>query len=127
MTLIVFGFSYGSLDSKVDDFPGSSCHNHAHLFEMGPLKTDCGTPCPLDLPQYQRDELCLSQQVAAWGTANLRRLEAIKQIVDPDELFICRSGVGYSSAVVVSAPASAPTVEAEPTGPPVDKCVRRRK
>jgi hypothetical protein len=94
---------------------------------MGPLKTDCGTPCPLDLPQYQRDELCLSQQVAAWGTANLRRLEAIKQIVDPDELFICRSGVGYSSAVVVSAPASAPTVEAEPTGPPVDKCVRRRK
>lgn len=93
----LFGISYAGLDMATMDFPGSSCHNHALIFEMGPLKDDWTKSCPRDLPQEEREEKCLSQNEASWGTANLARLEAFKAEIDPDNLFICASGVGYSN------------------------------
>lgn len=95
-------------------FPGSACHNHANVFEMGPLKSNWTIPCPLHWEQYQRDELCVSQGEAFWGTTNLRRLEAIKATFDPSNLFICTAGVGYGPEPVAAAleeETSAPSVQ----------------
>jgi len=92
-----FGLSYGGLDPSTDNFPGSSCHNHALVHEMGPVKTNWSQSCPLDWPQAEREEKCISQNEAAWGTVNLERLNAFKAAIDPDSLFICTSGVGYSN------------------------------
>ncbi|KAG7373203.1 hypothetical protein IV203_033927 [Nitzschia inconspicua] len=64
---------------------------------MGPLKDDWTSTCPLDWPQSERDEKCISQNEASWGTAMLSRLEKFKAIIDPNELFICAAGVGYTS------------------------------
>jgi len=81
-----------------DDFPGTSCHNHALIYENGPLKTDWTEACPQGLPQEEREELCISPQEAVWGTNNLERLETIKSVVDPNALFICAGGVGFDGA-----------------------------
>ena len=92
-----------------DDFPGSSCHNHATVFEMGPLKSDWTKACPPEWPQTERAEQCISQNEAAWGTTNLARLEAIKSVIDPNGLFICTSGVGYTSPfLAMPEPTTAP-------------------
>ena len=94
------------------EFPGSSCHNHANVYDMGPLKTDWTKPCPGNWSQEERIEKCISQQEAAWGTANLNRLEAIKAKVDPDALFICTSGVGHFKTPTVYTPSAATTFRA---------------
>ena len=78
-----------------DVFPGSSCHNHALVYEMGPLKNDWTKSCPVDWPQEERVEKCISQNEAAWGTTNLARLDAINANVDPNGIFICTSGIGF--------------------------------
>jgi hypothetical protein len=102
------------------DFPGSSCHNHALLFDMGPLKTNWTKSCPQDWSKAERDEKCISQNEAAWGTANLRRLESIKATIDPESLFVCAGGVGFSfEEASTSAPVSSGPVTGDPaTIPP---------
>lgn len=70
-------------------------HNHGLIFEMGPLKTDWTVACPADLTQTEREEICLSTGESYWGTANLARLETIKNDVDPNSLFVCAAGIGY--------------------------------
>lgn len=88
----LFSFFYGGLGMS-GDFPGSSCHNHALLYEMGPIKTNWIKSCPIDWPQHKRDQNCISQNEAAWGTSSLARLEAFKSVIDPNNLFICTSGL----------------------------------
>ena len=39
---------YGGLMNQTTDSPGSSCHNHALVFEMGPLKDDWTKTCAVD-------------------------------------------------------------------------------
>ncbi|KAL3905244.1 MAG: hypothetical protein SGILL_009753, partial [Bacillariaceae sp.] len=96
--LLAIAYS-GFNDTDTAEFPGSSCHNHALTFEMGPLKEDWTKSCSRSMPQAEREEKCISQNVASWGSANLARLEAFKAAIDPDNLFICASGVGYSNPV----------------------------
>ena len=69
---------------------------------MGPLKEDWSRPCPgiLEMSQEEREEKCVSQAESFWGTANVARLEEIKRVVDPDELFICNAGIGASSPFI---------------------------
>jgi hypothetical protein len=102
------------------DFPGSSCHNHSLLFDMGPLKTNWTKSCPQDWPKAERDEKCISQNEAAWGIANLRRLESIKATIDPESIFVCTGGVGFSfDEASTSAPVSSSPVTGDPaTIPP---------
>lgn len=117
-----FSIFYGGLEAGTDDFPGSSCHNHALIYEMGPLKANYSKSCPMDWPQVEREEKCISQNEAAWGTANLKRLEAFKAQIDPNNIFLCTSGVGYNNpapappaGMPTPAPVSSPTA---PTAAP---------
>lgn len=87
---------YGGMDMS-GDFPGSSCHNHALVYEMGPLKDDWTKTCPQSWTQPEREEKCISQNEASWGTFNLARLSAFKTSIDPNGVFICTSGIGYSN------------------------------
>ena len=108
-----YSIFFGQLD-MTGDFPGSSCHNHALVYEMGPLKDDWATSCPLEWAQSERDEKCISQNEASWGTAILSRLESFKAAVDPNEIFICASGVGYTWTPRSMDP-EAPAPSPEPT------------
>eukprot|EP00797_Seminavis_robusta_P015431 Sro2317_g323010.1 FAD binding domain (444) ;mRNA; r:6099-7430 len=81
-------------------FPGQACHNHAHVYEMGPLKDDWTRACSLDWPQATREELCIAQGENFWGTENLARLETFKDVIDPDGIFLCAAGIGYSNPAV---------------------------
>jgi len=63
---------------------------------MGPLKEDWTVACPLEWPQEERDEKCISQPEAFWGTTNWKRLEDIKTVVDPDGIFVANGGIGYT-------------------------------
>ena len=127
-----FTLLYGGIDMS-GDFPGSSCHNHAAIYEMGPLKTNWSTPCPMRMPQEEREEKCISQNEAAFGTANLAQLNAFKAKIDPNNLFICVSGVGYSNPVKTedgstantSATPDTPTVA--PTDAPTDASAAYRE
>jgi len=123
---------YGDLDPATDEFPGSSCHNHALYYEMGPQKNDWTKACPIDISQFEREQLCVDKNLAAWGTVNLARLESIKEQVDPNNLFICASGVGYSNPAIeeeketdapvttaTEAPVSVPEATEAPVATPV--------
>lgn len=81
-----------------ENFPGSASHNHGFAFEMGPLKEDWTKPCPVDWPQVDRQEKCVSQFESFWGTKTWKRLVKIKEQVDPQGLFINNSGIGWSYA-----------------------------
>ena len=69
--------------------------NHIGSDAFGPLKTDHSAYCPTDLTHAEREESCVSAQEFTWGTAGLRRLEAIKAEVDPQGLFQCQKCVGF--------------------------------
>jgi hypothetical protein len=72
-----------------DNFPGYIGGNHAGINTRGPLKTDWTKACPLDWTKEERDEKCISLQEIIWGTKTLKRLEAIKEIIDPNYMFDC--------------------------------------
>jgi hypothetical protein len=110
-------FNYFFKDSNMaDPFPGTACHNHANIYNMGPLKSNWTKSCPVDWPQSQRNELCVSQGEAFWGTDTIQRLQSIKIAIDPLLLFICAAGVGYGPDAIpnplvisTSTPAAVPT------------------
>lgn len=89
-----------------NEFPGMANHNHALIYEMGPLKNDWTVSCPTKWSQSKRRDLCVSQGESFWGTVNLRKLKEIKQVIDPDNRFICTCGVGYESPPTDSTPPS---------------------
>jgi hypothetical protein len=80
--------------SDPSNFPGFVGSNHAGPNTRGPLKEDWTKPCPLDWTTAERDEKCISLQEAIWGTKLLRRLEKIKEEIDPNYMFDCYGCVG---------------------------------
>merc|ERR1712238_265392 len=71
------------------DFPGVFGSNHIVPNTLGPIKTDWTKPCPWEWSNEKREEECIPQQEAVWGTKTLRRLEQIKANIDPLNLFKC--------------------------------------
>jgi hypothetical protein len=100
--------------SDPENFPGYIGSNHIGPLVMGPLKDDWTKACPLEWTEAERDEKCISQQEAIYGTKDLARLEAIKEAVDPDYMFDCYKCIGNNRAKPVAA---APEAEVEATEP----------
>jgi len=84
---------------SADGFPGFTEINHQPGRFAGPLKSDWRTPCPLDFTAEQRRAQCMSVQETIWGTKNLKRLEDIKEKLDPDNLFTVHLGVGNKDVI----------------------------
>jgi hypothetical protein len=84
---------------SADGFPGFTEINHQPGRFAGPLKSDWRTPCPLDFTAEQRRTQCMSVQETMWGTSNLRRLEGIKERLDPENLFTVHLGVGNKDVI----------------------------
>jgi len=80
--------------TDLSNFPGFVGSNHAGPNTRGPLKENWTQPCPLDWTTAERDEKCISLQEAIWGTKLLRRLEKIKEEIDPNYMFDCYGCVG---------------------------------
>ena len=74
---------------------GGSEFNHIGSDAFGPLKRDHSAYCPGNLTHAEREAQCVSVQEFTWGTEGLRRLEAIKEKVDPTGMFRCQKCVGY--------------------------------
>lgn len=77
-----------------DDFPGFVEYNHFFITSGGQLKSDPTKPCPFMLSRQQKKELCLSAQETVWGSKHFHRLKAIKEALDPDNIFDVHMGVG---------------------------------
>jgi len=84
---------------SADGFPGFTEINHQPGRFAGPLKSDWRTPCPLDFTSEQRRAQCMSVQETIWGTKNLKRLEGIKEKLDPENLFTVHLGVGNKDVI----------------------------
>jgi hypothetical protein len=84
-----------------DDFPGYIGGNHAGINTRGPLKSDWTKACPLEWTKEERDENCISLQEIIWGTKTLKRLEAIKEIIDPNYMFDCNGTTLISTSWIV--------------------------
>jgi hypothetical protein len=80
--------------SDKNNFPAYLGANHAGINTRGPLKNDWTKSCPLEWTQMERDEKCVPLQEIIWGTKILRRLEAIKEAIDPNYMFDCTGCVG---------------------------------
>ena len=74
---------------------GGSEFNHIGSDAFGPLKGDHSAYCPGNLTHAEREAQCVSVQEFTWGTEGLRRLEAIKEKVDPTGMFRCQKCVGF--------------------------------
>jgi len=100
-----------------DGFPGFIGSNHVGPNTMGPMKEDWTKACPLEWTEEERDEKCISQQEAIYGTKLLERLEAIKEAVDPNYMFDCNKCIGNNRVKSVPAPV-ADDVDVEQSPPP---------
>jgi hypothetical protein len=91
---------YSELFPKVFDttdpenFPGFIGSNHAGAHIRGPTKGDWTKACPLDWSQEERDDKCIPLQETIYGTKRLRRLESIKEAIDPNYMFDCMGCIG---------------------------------
>jgi len=75
-------------------FPPVFGGNHAGMLSSGPRKDDWTKACPPEWPLEERAEKCISVQEAVYGTTILKRLEAIKEAVDPNYMFDCHRCIG---------------------------------
>eukprot|EP00984_Skeletonema_dohrnii_P003162 scaffold1051_cov81-Skeletonema_dohrnii-CCMP3373.AAC.1 len=57
----------------------------------GPRKDDWTKPCPGNWTFEERLAGCVSFQESIYGTETLKRLEAIKKVVDPNNMFACNN------------------------------------
>ena len=108
----IFPQMYDTTDKS--SFPAFLGGNHAGINTRGPLKSDWTKACPLEWTQEERDEKCVSLQECIWGTKLLKRLEEIKESIDPDYIFDCNGCVGNNrdkSATTTSSPSPSPTLE----------------
>jgi len=80
--------------TTADNFPGWTELNHQLGWYAGPLKDNWTKACPLDISAAEREERCMSVQETVFGTENLKRLQGIKQELDPKNLFSVRHGIG---------------------------------
>ena len=92
------------------NFPPMFGSNHAANGLTGPLKDDWTKPCPSDWTFAERLAGCVSFQEAIYGTKTLRRLEAIKKVVDPNNMFRCDNCVGSNLEVEKNEAVPAPNV-----------------
>ena len=76
------------------DFPGFVERNHIFLYYGGVLKSDPTKPCPFMSTAEEKKELCLTAQETVYGSANFRRLTAIKNAIDPNNVFDVHFGIG---------------------------------
>eukprot|EP00984_Skeletonema_dohrnii_P036857 scaffold38289_cov328-Skeletonema_dohrnii-CCMP3373.AAC.1 len=118
---------WGNLFPKMFDisdktnFPPVFGSNHAGYLTTGPLKEDWTKPCPREWTFKERREKCISFQEAIYGTERLARLEAIKKLVDPQNIFNCANCVGNNLPEVSkskddeSSPAAAEPVPEKPS------------
>ncbi|KAK1733772.1 FAD-dependent oxidoreductase [Skeletonema marinoi] len=72
-------------------FPPIFGSNHAATGMTGPRKDDWTKPCPGNWTFEERLAGCVSFQEAIYGTETLKRLEAIKKVVDPKNMFACNN------------------------------------
>jgi len=95
-------------DFSGPQYPGIYGCNHQGPNSYGPLKSNFTKPCPLDLTETEREDMCISRQEAIWGTEKLGRLEAIKEAVDPNHMLNCNGCVGNKLSPVTS-PSTSPS------------------
>jgi len=75
-------------------FPPVFCGNHAGMLAIGPRKDDWTKACPPEWSLEERAEKCIPLQEAIFGTKVLKRLEGIKEAVDPNYMFDCNNCIG---------------------------------
>lgn len=75
-------------------FPPVLGGNHVGMLSSGPRKDDWTKACPPEWTLAERAEKCISVQEAIYGTTTLKRLEAIKEAVDPNYMFDCNNCIG---------------------------------
>lgn len=92
-------------------FPPMFGSNHAANGLTGPLKDDWTKPCPNDWTFEERLAGCVSFQESIYGTETLKRLEAIKKVVDPNNMFQCHNCVGTNPTGRKDEEASEPNQE----------------
>jgi hypothetical protein len=80
--------------SDTTNFPPMFGSNHAGSFGSGPRKDNWTETCPWDWTFEKRAAECISVQEAIYGTKVLKRLEAIKEAVDPNYMFDCNRCIG---------------------------------
>lgn len=107
------------------NFPAFLGGNHAGINTRGPLKSDWTKACPVSWAKEERDEKCISLQECIWGTNLLKKLETIKETLDPDYIFDCNGCVGNNrdksgnfnatSAPVTGAPMASGLISGSPT------------
>jgi len=83
-------------DFNGTNLPAYMAANHLGIDSYGPLKRDWTKLCPLNLTMVERDIQCVSPQEAIYGSENLKRLEDIKNAVDPTMMFDCVRCIGNS-------------------------------
>merc|ERR1712137_1180996 len=81
-----------------EQFPGFIGSNHAGAHVRGPLKDDWTKACPLDWTFEERNDKCIPLQECIYGTKRLKRLEAIKEAIDPTYMFDCIGCIGNNRA-----------------------------
>ena len=75
--------------AKGENFPGITEFNHICSDSHGPLKSDMTKPCNLEYSEDKKDKLCYSMQESVWGIEGTKKLQKIKDAVDPDGVFSC--------------------------------------
>ena len=73
------------------NFPPIYGSNHATNGLTGPLKDDWSKSCPSNWTFEDRLAGCVSFQESIYGTETLERLKAIKEVVDPKNMFNCNN------------------------------------
>lgn len=94
-------------------FPPMFGSNHAANGLTGPLKDDWTKPCPNDWTFEERLAGCVSFQESIYGTETLKRLEAIKKVIDPSNMFQCHNCVGTNPTGRMDEEASEPNQDHE--------------
>mmetsp|Transcript_8477 Transcript_8477/g.10697 ORF Transcript_8477/g.10697 Transcript_8477/m.10697 type:complete len:636 (-) Transcript_8477:263-2170(-) len=80
--------------SDKTNFPAVFGANHAGSTPSGPRKDNWTEPCPKEWTFEKRSEECISMQESIYGTKLLKRLEAIKEVVDPNYMLDCAYCIG---------------------------------
>ncbi len=82
-----------------NNFPGSMCHNHAGFFQDTLQRDDWTKVCDVEWDDADRHEKCFTYQEATLGVENVKKLEKIHSMVDPNRLFACPDCVGYADDI----------------------------
>ena len=90
--------AYLGADYNSGLFPGYTEINHQGGWGAGPLKDNWNISCPLGYTAEERARKCISVQESQHGTVKWRRLQQIKERLDPNLLYDVRYGIGNTDA-----------------------------